>query len=355
MRALAVTPGTANSLHMIEVPQPVPGPAEVLVRTLAVGVCGTDKELNAGLYGEAPPGASQLIIGHECLGEVASVGEGATELALGDLVVPMVRRPDDCPNCRAGEWDMCLWGDYTERGIKGRHGFAAEYFAEQPEYLVKLSPALRAFGVLLEPLSVVEKAISQAFRLQERMLWEPRQALVLGLGPIGLLAAALLRLRGLKTYALDISPIGSLKGRLSQDIGANYLEAGRAPLEELSQRLGNLDLVVEATGSSSVAFGAMAALGTNGVLSLIGVSAGHRRLEVPSDALNMSLVLGNKAVFGTVNANRGHFLQGSAHLGEIEARWPGWLGRLITRRLPLEAFGEALNSLNEDVKTVLAP
>lgn len=358
MKALTITPGVASSARLVELPRPQPGPGEVLVRTLEVGICGTDRELNAGSYGEAPPGASHLVIGHECLGEVAAVGEGAVGFAPGDLVVPTVRRPDGCPNCQAGEWDMCLWGGYTERGIKGRHGFTAEYFAEEPPYLVKLPPELRAFGVLLEPLSIVEKAISQALRIQERLLWRPSQALVLGVGPIGLLATALLRLRGLKTWALATSPRQSLKARLAQEVGADYLEARQAPLEQLGKSAiggGNLDLIIEATGASSVAFGAMAALGTNGVLALTGVSAGHLRLEVPADALNLSLVLGNKVVFGSVNANRSHFFAGVRHLAEIENRWPGWLARLITRRLPMEAFAQALKPSPDDIKTVLVP
>lgn len=355
MKAIAVTPGVANSAQLVELAQPHPGPGEVSVRVLEVGICGTDRELNTGLYGEAPKGDSYLVIGHEALGEVAAVGEGGADFVPGDLVVPMVRRPDGCPNCQAGEWDMCLWGNYTERGIKGRHGFAAEYFTERPEYLIKLPPELRTFGVLLEPLSIVEKAIAQAFRIQQRLRWEPRQALVLGVGPIGLLATALLRLRGLKTYTLATGPQTGLRASLAQELGAEYAAAGEMPIEEAGKRLGNLDIIIEATGASSVAFGAMAALGTNGVLALTGVSAGHRRLEVPADAINLSLVLGNKAVFGTVNANRSHFLHGVSDLAQIEARWPGWLARLITRRFPLEAFDQALPHLRDDMKTVLVP
>jgi threonine dehydrogenase-like Zn-dependent dehydrogenase len=320
---------------------------------LEVGVDGTDMEVAKGLYGEAPQGSNHLIIGHESLGRVEELGPGVTQLAPGDLVVATVRRPDDCPNCRRGEYDMCLYGNYRERGIKGLHGYMAEFYVEEPAYLVPVPEELRPVAVLLEPLSIVEKGISQAFKIQERMYWEPRRALVLGAGAIGLLATFLLRAKGMETYTLATRPKDSLKATLAEACGATYLNAGEDPIVGLSHKLGNLDLIVEATGNSSVAFQAMSVQGTNGILCLTGVSAGNRRLEVPADTLNLEMVLGNRVVFGTVNANRRHFEMGLQHLADFQARWPGLLERLFTRRLSLSQWEQALAREREDVKVVI--
>src|SRR5919202_6146600 len=193
MDAIAVTPRTPGSARPVKLQQPPAAPGSVLVRVLEVGIDGTDTEIDKGEYGEAPKGEDVLVIGHEGLGRVEAVGSGVSGFHKGDLVVATVRRPDDCINCRAGENDMCLTGNYTERGIKGAHGYMAQYYAEKPEYLVHIPEAIRAFAALLEPLSIVEKAIFQAWKIQERMIWEPKNAVVLGAGPIGLLGTILLR------------------------------------------------------------------------------------------------------------------------------------------------------------------
>lgn len=355
MKAIAVTPGKSSSARLLEVPDPTPAPTQILVRVLQVGLCGTDAEINQGLYGEAPPGSDYLIIGHESLGRVEAVGAEAKGFAVGELVAAMVRRPDDCLNCRHGEPDMCLKGDFKERGIKGLHGFMAEYYVEEPTYLVKVPPSLLDIGVLAEPLSIAEKAVRQALAIQQRMVWEPRTALVLGVGPIGLLATAILRHMGLDTFALATNRQGNFKAQLVENIGATYLSTAEDPIITLAEKLGNLDLIIEATGSSTVAFQAMTILGTNGVLCLTGVSGGDKKLEVASDSLNLGLVLGNKTVFGTVNANRKDWDQGIAHLGDFQRKWPGLIERMITRRLPLEHFAEGLSRRAGDVKTVLEP
>src|SRR6202011_3267350 len=196
MRAVAVTPMRAGSARQVQLPIPTVAREMAVMRVLEVGIDGTDTEINGGLYGEAPPGSDFLVIGHEALSVVEAVGEGVQGFRPGDLVVSTVRRPDDCPNCRAGESDMCLFGRYTERGIKGAHGYMGDYYGETPAFMVKIPPGLRPFAVLLEPLSIVEKATYQAWKIQERMLWAPKRAVVLGAGPIGMLATILLRLRG---------------------------------------------------------------------------------------------------------------------------------------------------------------
>lgn len=355
MKAVVVVPGVPGSATLREVPTLAPGPGEVLVRVAEVGIDGTDTEIDEGLYGEAPLGESFLIIGHEALGQVERIGARVGGVQPGDLVVATVRRPGGCPNCRAGESDMCLDGDYTERGIKGRHGFMAEYYAEAPAHLVPVPPGFKAFAVLLEPLSIAEKAVAQAFAIQRRMLWEPRQALVLGTGTIGLLVALLLRNLGLEVMAVGLeSPdVPSVRQKLLWTVGARYVSSAITPILKLPATLGRIDLVIEATGSSQVAFDAMQILGRNGVLCLLGITGGDRTIAVPGDRINLETVLGNKVVFGSVNANRRHFELGVRHFAEFEQRWPGLLSRFITKRLPLMAFREGLASRREHIKVVL--
>src|SRR3979411_2354012 len=301
-----------------------------LMRVLEVGIDGTDTEINQGLYGEPPPGSSFLVIGHEALSVVQGVGEGVSGFARGDLVVSTVRRPDNCPNCQAGESDMCLTGNYTERGIKGAHGYMGEYYAETPAFMVKIPPALRPFAVLLEPLSIVEKATVQAWKIQERMLWQPMRAVVLGAGQIGILCTILLRLRGLEVHVYAKSAPDSLQGRLLHDVGATYQSVADHPVGGLKDELGQIDFILEGTGNSAVAFEGMAQLGTNGVLCLAGVSAGNRRIEIPADVINLEMVLGNRVTFGSVNANRRYFEMGLEHFQQAERRWPGVFARLMT-------------------------
>ncbi len=350
MKAVAVTPGAAQSDRLVDVEEPDQDGGEALVDVLAVGVCGTDVELVGGLYGEAPPGESHLVLGHESLGRIRS---GAGDLAEAQLVAAIVRRPDPipCANCAASEWDMCLNGRYTERGIKARHGFLSECYAERPEFLVALPEELARVGALTEPTSIVEKAVEQLDRIQDRLLWEPERAVVLGAGPVGLLAAALLRLRDLDVVVYDRVTSGP-KPDLAEELGARYVRASSGLCGDVG-RGGRVDLVVEATGFSPLAFEAIDLVGPNGVVCLTGVSSGGRRLEIPADHLNLEMVLENKVVVGVVNANRRHFESAVRDLVEMEARWPGWLGRMVTRRVPLADYGDALERRDEDVKVLI--
>jgi threonine dehydrogenase-like Zn-dependent dehydrogenase len=353
MRAVAVTPKQPGSARQVELPIPTVAPGLAVMRVLEVGIDGTDTEINQGLYGELPPGASFLVIGHEALSVVEAVGEGVSGFAPGDLVVSTVRRPDDCPNCRAGESDMCLFGTYTERGIKGAHGYMGEYYSESPAFMVKIPPALRPFAVLLEPLSIVEKATYQAWKIQERMVWQTTRAVVLGAGPIGILCTVLLRLRGLEVHVYAKSPPQSVQGCILTDLGATYQSIDDHPVTGIKDELGQIDFILEGTGNSSVAYEAMAQLGINGVMCLSGLSAGNRSIEIPADVINLQMVLGNRVTFGSVNANRRYFEMGLAHFQQAEQRWPGIFERLITRRVPFSDFLSALDRRPEDIKTLL--
>ncbi len=355
MKAVAVYPGKKESAHLREVPRPEAGPAEVLVRVVRAGLDGTDFEINDGLYGEAPPGQDYLIIGHESLGVVEEVGPEAHGFEVGDMVVGTVRRPGGCINCRAGEADMCIDGDYTERGIYRAHGYLVDYYVEAPDYLVKLPSDYEPFGVLLEPMTIAEKGIFQAKEIQRRMVWEPSRAVVLGGGPLGLLATMLLRNRGLETYTVGREDEGadSPMQRLLAEMGSVYLDSRVDPIKELGSNLGRIDLIFEATGNSAVVFDALQALGANGVMCLTGLPGGDAQREVAADEVSREMVLGNKVVFGSVNANRRDFEKGVERLGKVRQKWPGLLERFITRRLPVEKYEEALTRPGDDVKTVL--
>lgn len=355
MRAIAVTPLVPESARLVEVERPRPGSGQVLVRTLAVGVCGTDMEIYRGTIGRAPAGSDYLIIGHESIGQVEEAGPGAIGLAPGDYVAATVRRPcaTNCLNCRQGEGDMCLTGGFTERGIEGQHGFLAEYYVEEPAWLVKVPPALKDVAVLLEPLSVVEKAIAQVFTIQGRLLWQPRRAVVVGTGAIGLLAAALLRLRGLEVHAFARTPAGGARSRMAEAMGATYWSTTDLPLANLARELGTADIIIEASGSAEAALESLDALGNNGVLCLVGTYPLEARQEVALGRLALDMVLGNRLVFGSVNSSHRHFEMGLTHMAEMEQRWPGLLAGLFTRRLSLDEFAQAFQRPPGEIKAVI--
>ncbi len=348
MKAIAVIPGKKESAHLVDVERPQIDRNEVLVKVLEVGINGTDSEIHQGLYGEPPRGSDFLVIGHESFGIVEEVGPEVDGFKQGDYVVATVRRPDGCINCRIGEYDMCVTGQYTERGIKGGHGYLIEYYKERPEYLVKIPATLREVGVLLEPASIVEKAIYQVYKIQERLVWEANTALVTGTGTIGLLAAALLRMRGLEVIAVDRTDFHEVKNELFERVAVTHINSKRIPVRNLPRELKkNISLVIEATGNSTVALESMHVIGNNGIVCLASVTGGTNRVEICADCLNLELVLGNKVVFGTVNANRTHFEQGIADLMRLEKAYPGLLEKLITARVPIENFSKALELLND--------
>ena len=353
MKAITVVPRAPGSLTLKDVPDPEPKAGELLLRVQRVGVCGTDMDIVSGFYGEAPPSSPYLVIGHESLSRVEAVGPEVEGFQKGDLVVPTVRRDchEECLNCRNGESDMCLTGHYREHGIKGLHGFASQLAVTDARFVVKLPEPLSEAGVLLEPLTIVEKGVNQAFKIQRaRMRWEPRTALVLGSGPVGLLATALLRLKGLEVTTVARKKPESLKARLAAATGATYADVGETPLASME---GRFDIVFEATGSASVALEAQNLSGINGIVSFIGI---YRSKVTEEDAGRVftNLVLGNRVYFGSVNANISYFRQGATDLVNIDERFSGLLGRIITDRVPLEEWEKAYSGKGEDsIKTVL--
>jgi len=335
MRAIAVYPGQANSVHLAEMAKPsvaeVPGGRGVLVRVLRVGVDGTDKEINAAEYGAAPDGFNFLVVGHESFGQVEEVGPNVTELAPGDYVVAMVRRPGFSIYDQIGLQDMTTDDTYFERGINLRHGYLAEYYADDADYLIKIPGGLKHVGVLLEPMTVVEKGIAQAYEIQRRLkVWRPRKAAVMGAGTIGLLAALVLRLRGLEVTVFSRDRKPNRNADFVEMTGAKYISVQDTSILDGARQLGPFDLIFEATGFSPVVFDGMQALGKNGVLILSSITGGDRKVEVPADRINLDFVLGNKVMVGTVNAARENFEEGVRDMAMAEAQYAGWLSRLLT-------------------------
>ena len=315
----------------------------VLVRALALGICGTDREIIAGHYGWAPPGQPRLVIGHESLGRVEDAPADCG-VKRGDLVVGIVRRPDPvpCPACAAGEWDMCRNGLYTERGIKQRNGYGSEQFRVEPDFLIPVDPALDKLGVLLEPASVVAKAWEHVMRIGARSAaWKPQVALVTGAGPVGLLAALLGAQRGLEMHVLDRVRDGA-KPELARALGATYHAGDLGKLKP--------DIVIECTGAGSVVLDGIGRAAPDGVVCLAGVSSGGHKIKFDIGDLNRDMVLENHVVFGSVNANRRHYRAAAAALAKADK---DWLGRLITRRVPLERWREAFEPRPDDIKVVV--
>ena len=263
MKALAVFPAS-REVRLIDQPEPViAGPTEVKLRILEAGICGTDREITSFHYGTPPANSPHLVIGHEALGEVVDVGSGVTGLARGDLAVLTVRRPcphEICAPCRKGRQDFCITGDFTERGIKGAHGFMTEFVVDDQRYIVKVPKELREVAVLLEPLTVAEKAGEQARVLAQRLPGElkndPSQlnALVLGAGPIGLLGAMKLANAKFNTWVYSLDKADSPNVKIVSAIGARFISSAEHPPAELAKTIGNIAVVYEATGAAKISF-----------------------------------------------------------------------------------------------------
>ncbi|UYM06513.1 glucose 1-dehydrogenase [Solicola gregarius] len=343
MQAITVVPGQPDSVGVSEVADPEASPDLLLVEGRLIGICGTDADIVEG-YGWLPPGKDRLVIGHESLGAVLDAPEGSG-FAAGDLVAGIVRRPDPvpCPACARGEWDFCRNGRYTERGIKELDGYGSQRWQIEPEYAIKLDPALGDCGVLIEPASVVAKAWDQTERIFARSTWRPEVALVTGAGPIGLLAAMMGVQRGLDVHVLDIVDSGP-KSQLVADLGATF---HTGDVHDLGLEP---DVVIECTGHGPLVVDLATVVSPAAVICLTGISSGTRSVPVGADQLNKEMVLENTVVFGSVNASRANFEQAADALSHADV---GWLARLISRRVPMSDFTDGLHKHPDDVKVVV--
>ncbi|MDP8976620.1 MAG: glucose 1-dehydrogenase [Actinomycetota bacterium] len=357
MRAVAVSPGR-RSVEIVEHDEPqLASATDVALRMLEVGVCGTDREIATFEYGDPPPGSDHLVIGHEALARVVDVGPGVTALEPGALVVPMVRRPcshDSCRPCRSARQDFCATGDFSERGIKQQHGYMAEAVVDDQEYMSLVPEELRPVAVLVEPLTIAEKALEQVGQIQRRLPWgtDGHTAVVLGAGPVGLLGAMALIVAGFETWVYSRSPAPNEKATAAEAVGARYLSSETHSVDHLREEAGNIDLVYEAVGASKPAFDVLRVLATNGVFVFTGVPGRKAPIEVDTDRLMRDLVLRNQVVLGSVNAGKAAFDAAVSHLGEFDRRWPEAVRSLVTHH-PMEAYEELLMVRAGGIKQVV--
>jgi threonine dehydrogenase-like Zn-dependent dehydrogenase len=345
MRAITILPGVPHSVRLDDIPEPPVSKEMVAVQAVALGVCGTDREIISGTYGSAPPGRERLVLGHESLGRVLEASSNS-DFKHGDLVVGIVRRPDPvpCPACAAGEWDMCQNGRYTERGIKQCDGFGAERFQIEPEYTIKIDPELGLLGVLLEPASITAKAWDHTERIGRRTRgWKPSSVLITGAGSIGLLAALMGMQRGLELHVFDRNQTGP-KPRLVRELGGTF-HSDASDIRTLSP-----DILMECTGAPAIVRECLGATAAGGIVCLVGVGTPGHEVKHDLGLLDRTMVLGNDCVFGTVNANRRHYMMGLNALVRVDKKW---LGQLITRRVPLDRFAEALERRPSDIKVII--
>ena len=365
MKAVAIVPGTGE-LHLIETDPPViTSTTQVLVQVLQVGVCGTDRAVARGEEGEAPPGASRLILGHEMLGKVSRVGPGASSIKEGDLVVATVRRGcGQCVSCHRGRSDLCYTGLYTERGIKGADGSMTQWIVEEEANMVTVPPHLEDVGVLIEPLSTVEKGVETALTFQRRLSppcghpehgydtpdWGiHKKVLVAGTGPMGILGAFIMRAHGAETYVIARQAPDSPKGRLVEEIGGHYISMADIDYDDLKVRIGTVDLVLEATGAPRVPFDLLPILGKNGAMSMVGTPTGTAETTLDGSTLIREMVMNNQAVLGSVNAGLHHFQAAVEDLGLFKEMFDGSIDRVITHRYPLNRFQEPIQHPPRDV------
>lgn len=367
MRAVAIN-RRERTIRVFEHPAPaLTERTEVKLRIVEVGVCGTDRELASFTYGMPPAGTDELIIGHESLGEVVEVGEAVERFAVGDLAVPQVRRPcphADCVPCRAGEPDFCYTGDYTERGIKGAHGYLAEYAVVKATYLHRVPAELRSVGVLTEPLTIAEKALNQVTHIQRRLpgycrhgdevVPQTHRALVIGAGPVAILGAMVLVVGGYETWVYSREPADGDRAALTRALGATYLSTHDHEVARLPETIGRVDLVYEAAGAATIAYDVLRILGTNGIFVFTGVPGRKAPVELDAGSLMRDQVLKNQVILGTVNAGRDDFEAAIGHLGEFRRRWPDALGQVIAARHPMEDTARVLTERLSGIKQVIA-
>ncbi len=367
MRAVAVFPGE-RQVRVIDHPEPkIESPTQAKIRMLNVGICGTDKEIVSFQYGDPPPGSDYLVIGHESLGEIIETGPQVSKVKRGDLVVATVRRPcphPECIACRQGRQDFCYTGDFTERGIKQRHGYMTELVVEEEQYLNPVPASLREIAVLVEPLTIAEKAIAQLRDIQTRLPWwrlgdkdAPAEllynAVVLGAGPVGLLGAMALTVAGFNVAVYSRTQSHEDKDDIVTAMGAKFIPAETHTVEQMAKAVGRVDLVYEAVGASSLAFEVIKQLSPNAVFIFTGVPGRKGPIEVDTDFIMRDMVLNNQLLYGTVNAPPESFAAAIRDMATFVERWPGAVTKIITGRFPLEDALQPLTGQTGGIKNII--
>jgi threonine dehydrogenase-like Zn-dependent dehydrogenase len=351
VQALVTQPGVPHSARVADLPAVVAGPGEVLLRVLEVGVCGTDREIVHGLFGVPPAGRASLVLGHEVLAVVACAGRGFGQ---GDLVTATVRRScAHCIACAEGAPDSCLTGDYSERGITRLDGFARELVAEDPSQLVTIPSSLGRLGVLAEPTSICTRALRHVRAIGGRQPWLLQRALVLGAGSVGSLATFLLRLAGVEVWVASLEPPDDPRAGAIAACGARYAWIADGGLAALREETGGFDLVIEAAGDAQLMADALALVRRSGIVCLLGIDGRDQPVAVDGRVLGVDMILENRVVFGSVNAHRSDWLDGVVALDRVRESWPGALEALVSRRVPLDRFEEALDNRGGKATLVL--
>ena len=364
MKAISVKPGT-TSVQLVDRPEPkISAPDDVKVKVIRVGICGTDREETAGGRSLAPDGSSDLVLGHEMFGRVVEAGKSVTRVKAGDFVAFTVRRGcGKCLPCLMNRSDMCLTGEYHERGIWGLDGYQTEFVVDKEQYVVHIPTELEAIGVLAEPTSVAEKAIDEAVRVQTSRLPDAgstpgwlygKKCLVAGLGPIGLLASVVLVLRGARVYGLDIVDEATTRPQWLKTIGGKYLDGRKVPAQKVADSVVPMDMIVDATGVAPVEFNLLDALALNGVYVLTGVPGGDRAIQIDGADLIRRLVLKNQVMIGSVNAARDHFQMAVDDLAHARLLWGDHLTKLITDKHRFDDFLSAFqHHADNEIKSVI--
>lgn len=364
MKAISLRPHTTDVM-LADLAEPViTSPHQVKMKTLAVGICGTDREEISGGRADAPPDKERLVIGHEMFGEVVEVGSNVSRAKVGDLGVFMVRRGcGECAACKANRSDMCYTGRYRERGIKEADGYQCQYVVDEEAYFVKVPDAMKEIGVLTEPMSVAAKAIDEAMTIQaarmkdfiDRDNWlRGRRALIAGIGPIGLLAAFALRDLGAEVYGMDIVDEDSLRVKLLRELGGTYINGKNLKVTDIDSAVGEMDFVFEAAGIAQLQIQLIDTLGINGVYVATGIPGDTRMLTIDGGMLMQQLVLKNQVVVGSVNASIHHFEQAVQYLHHSMQRYPEAIRSVITRKVPYEQYEKALMEHDpSDIKVVV--
>ncbi|MDD8018087.1 MAG: glucose 1-dehydrogenase [Bacteroidota bacterium] len=364
MKAIAIIP-ESKTVRTIDIPEPsIVETDEIKIKVLRVGICGTDREEVAGGRALAPKGRNELIIGHEMLGQVVEVGKEVRRIKPGDFTVLTVRRGcGTCLPCIMNRSDMCTTGNFTERGIWKQDGYEAEYVVDKEQYAVHIPAELEPIGVLTEPMSIVEKAIDEAVRIQTIRLPDApatphwlfgRRCLVAGLGPVGLLGALALRLRGAEVYGLDIVDENSSRPKWLSSIGGHYIDGRKIPADHVDEAIGFMDLILEAAGITRLDFDLFDSLATNGIYILTGIPDGDRLIQVSGARLMRTLVLKNQIMVGSVNASRDHFQMAVNDLAVANAKWGNLVRELITHRYFYTDFMKVFSAHSSDeIKAVI--
>ncbi len=363
MKAIVLKPGT-TSIQLKDVEEPmIQKPTDVKMKVLSVGICGTDREEASGGRADAPQGESELVIGHEMCGQIVEVGSLVKDFKVGDYAVFTVRRGcGHCEACLADHYDMCYTGQYTERGIKGRHGYQAEFAVDDEKYLIKIPETIKDIAVLTEPTTVVEKAIEEACHIQTSRLpghnkesWlQGKTALIAGLGPIGLLGAMVLALRGAKVIGIDIVDKDSSRPKILEELGGTYINAKETSLDNLLKQHPQIDLILEAAGIAKLDFDLFDILGMNGVYVLTGVPAEGKPLDVNGAHIMKQIVLKNQVVLGSVNASFDNFHSAVKDLESGLKKWPTTIPKIISHKIPFKEFEKVLSKHSPDeIKVII--